>query len=168
MINFIELPFYEGCIVWHSFFFLQMYCKTTIIGTSVQVGLLEQNRRRALGDLVNQGSVFRFSHLRVRFFGFGVLCGLRVFYNSAFDFRFLSPMMAGFRIFLHNAFYGFATDITPRSRAKTAIPRGLTVRGMHDKLSSPPPPLVSLAAVIWVVTRLFLKYHTAGIRSCGL
>ena len=52
-------------------------------------------------------AVFRFSRLKLRFFGFGVLRGLRVFYNSVFGFRFLSAMMALFRILLHNEFYGF-------------------------------------------------------------
>ena len=55
-------------------------------------------------------------------------------------------MMAVFRIFLPNAFYGFSgfdKEVTPRSPAKTAIPR------LEDCMTS---LLVSLAAVIWVVT----------------
>jgi len=67
-----------------------------------------------------------FGQFLVRFFGFGVLCGLRVFSNLVFGFRFLSAMMAVFRIFLPNTFYGFsgfAKEVTPRSRAKTVIPR---------------------------------------------
>ena len=54
------------------------------------------------------GSVFQFSHLKLRFFGFGVLCGLPVFSNSVFGFRFLSAMMAVFLFFLSNVFYGFS------------------------------------------------------------
>ena len=41
----------------------------------------------------------RFSHLKLRFFGFGVLPGLRIFSNLVFGFRFLSTMMTVFRIF---------------------------------------------------------------------
>ena len=74
------------------------------------------------------GSVSRFFLLLKvsRLFGFGALCGLRVFSNLAFGFRFLSTMMAVFRILLPNAFYGFsgfAKEVTPRSCAKTVIPR---------------------------------------------
>ena len=68
------------------------------------------------------GSVFRFSHLEVRFFGFRVFHGLRVFSNLVFGFRFSSTMMAVFRIFLSSASYafsGFAKEVTPRGRAKT-------------------------------------------------
>ena len=72
------------------------------------------------------GSVFGFSHLKLRFFGFGVLPDLRVFSNLVFGFRVLSTMRAVFRIFLSNAFYGFsdfAKEVTPCSRAKIVIPR---------------------------------------------
>jgi len=54
----------------------------------------------------------------------------------------------GFRIFLPNAFYGFsgfAKEVTPRSRAKTVIPKD------HLQLEECMPSLVSLA-VIWLVT----------------
>ena len=66
-------------------------------------------------------SVFQFSHLKkMQFFCFGVLRSLRVFSNLVFGFRFLSTIMAVFRIFLSNAFYGFsgfAKEVTPcRSR----------------------------------------------------
>ena len=48
-------------------------------------------------------------------------------------------MMAVFRIFLPNTFYGFpgsAKEVTLRSRGKTVTTKGpLTVRGMHDKPS---------------------------------
>ena len=52
------------------------------------------------------------------------LFGPRVFSNFVFDFRYLSTiMMAFFRIFLSNAFYGFcdfAKEVTTSSRAKAA------------------------------------------------
>ena len=93
---------------------------------------------------------FGFRAKKLRFFGFGVLCGLRVFSNLVFGFRFLSTMMAVFRIFLPNAFYGFsgfAKEVAPRSRAKTVIPRD------HLQLEECMTSLVSaLTAVIWVVT----------------
>ena len=69
------------------------------------------------------GSVFRFSHSKTAFFGFGVFHGLRVFSNLVFGFRFSSTMMAVFRIFLSSLFYGFsgfAKKVTPHSRAKTS------------------------------------------------
>ena len=50
--------------------------------------------------------------------------GLQVSSTLVFDFRFLSTMMAVFRIFLPNAldgFSGFARKVTPRSRPKTVI-----------------------------------------------
>ena len=49
-------------------------------------------------------SVFQFSHLKMQFFGFGVLRSLRVFSNLVFGFRFLSTMIAFFWIFLSDAF----------------------------------------------------------------
>ena len=49
-----------------------------------------------------------FGQFLIRFFGFGVSCGLRVFSNLTFGFRFLSKMMAVFRILLPNSFYGFS------------------------------------------------------------
>ena len=55
----------------------------------------------------------------------------------------------GFRIFLRNAFYGFsgvAKEITPHSGAKTVVPRD------HLQLGECMTSLVSLAAVIWVIT----------------
>ena len=58
-------------------------------------------------------------------------------------------MMEVFRFFLANAFYGFsgfAEEVTPRRRAKTVIPRD------HLQLEECMTNLVSLAAVIWVVT----------------
>ena len=64
--------------------------------------------------------------IKLRYFGFGVLHGLRVFSGLVFGFRFLSTMMAVFRISLSNAFYGFsgfAKEVTPCSRAKIAFPR---------------------------------------------
>ena len=61
------------------------------------------------------------------FFGFIVLRGLRVFSNLVFSFRFLSTMMAVFRIFpAVQCIYGFsgsAKEITPCSRPKTVIPK---------------------------------------------
>jgi len=97
--------------------------------------------------------IFGFANVANFWFGFsvlaGVLCGLRVFSNLVFGFRFLSTMMAVFLIFLPNAFYGFsafAKEVTPRSRAKTVIPRD------HLQLQECMKSLVSLIAVIWVVT----------------
>jgi len=93
---------------------------------------------------------FGFRTLKLRFFGFGVLCGLCVFSNLTFGFRFLSTMMAVFQTFLLNALYGFsgfAKEVTPRSRTKAVIPRDhLQLKECMTSL------LVSLAAVIWVVT----------------
>ena len=54
------------------------------------------------------GSVFWFSHLKTAIFGFGVLCGLWVFSNSVFGFRFLSTIMAVVQIFQSIACYGFS------------------------------------------------------------
>ena len=62
----------------------------------------------------------------MRFVGFGVLPGLRFFSNLVFGFRFLSTMMAVFRIFLSNVFYGFSgfgKEVTSSSRAKIVISR---------------------------------------------
>ena len=53
-------------------------------------------------------------------------------------------MMAVFRILLPNSFYGFsdfAKEVTPRSRAKTVIPRD------HLQLEECMASLVSLAAL---------------------
>ena len=91
-------------------------------------------------DLANVCFGFRTSKLRCFGFNFGVSCGLRVFSNLAFGFRFLSTMMTVFRILLLNAFYafsGFAKEVTPRSHAKTVIPRDhLQLEELiHDKLS---------------------------------
>jgi len=58
-------------------------------------------------------------------------------------------MMAVFRIFLPNAFYGFsgfAKEVTPRSRTKTVVSRH------HLQLEECMTSLVSLTAVTWVVT----------------
>ena len=68
--------------------------------------------------------IFGFRNLKLRSSGFGVLPGLRVFFNLVFGFRRLLTMMAVFRIFLFNAFYGFsgfAKEITCCSRAKIVI-----------------------------------------------
>ena len=94
------------------------------------------------------GSVFRFFAIKNRGFSVLVSCagGLRVFPNLVFVFRFLSTIMAVFRIFLSYVFYGFsgfAKEVTPCSRAKTVIPRDLlynllprlSFRGIHDKRS---------------------------------
>ena len=67
-----------------------------------------------------------FALLKLWFFGFGVLPGLWVFSSLVFGFRFLSAVIAVFRIFLSNSFYsfsGFAKEVTPCSRAKIVIPR---------------------------------------------
>jgi len=88
--------------------------------------------------------------LKNRNFDFGVLCGFRVFSNLVFGFRFLSTMMAVYWIFfLPNAFYGFsgfAKEVTPRNGAENVIKRGLLQ--LEECMTS----LVSLKAVIWVVT----------------
>ena len=85
---------------------------------------------------------------KLQFFGFSVLCGLRVFSHLAFGFRFLSTMMTVFRILLPNSFYGFsgfAKEVTPSSHAKTIILRD------HLQLEECMTSLVSSAAIIWVV-----------------
>ena len=92
---------------------------------------------------------FGFRSQKLRFSGFGISCGLRIFSNLAFGFRFLSTMMAVFRILLPNSIYGFsgfAKKVTPRSHAKTVIPRN------HLQLKECMTSLVSLAAFIWVAT----------------
>ena len=69
---------------------------------------------------------FGFSPQKLWFFGFGISCGVRIFSNSAFGFRFLSTMMAVFRFLLPNSFdgfSGFAKKVIPHSHAKTVIPR---------------------------------------------
>ena len=58
-------------------------------------------------------------------------------------------MMAVFRIFLPNTFYGFSRftkEVTSRTRAKTGVP--IYQLRLQECMTS----LVSLAAVIWVVT----------------
>ena len=67
---------------------------------------------------------FRFSHLKLPFFGFGVLRGLRVFSNLVWFSVFVNK--EGFSLFLSKAFYGFSDfvkKVTPCSRDKTLIPR---------------------------------------------
>ena len=57
---------------------------------------------------------FRFSHLKLPFFGFGVLRGLRVFSNLVWFSVFVNK--EGFSLFLSKAFYGFsgfAKKVTP-------------------------------------------------------
>ena len=91
------------------------------------------------------GSVFRFKHFKTA----GALRGLRFFSNLVFGFRFWSTMMAVFRIFMASAlhgFSGFAKEVTPCSRAKAVIPRH------QSQLEECMASLVSLAAVVWVVT----------------
>jgi len=91
---------------------------------------------------------FRFSHLKtLQFFGFGVLCGLHIFSYVVVGFQLLSTVMAVFRIFLPNVFYGFSgfANVTSHSRAKTVVPRD------HLQLGECMISLLSLAAVIWVV-----------------
>ena len=66
------------------------------------------------------GSVFRFSHLKMRFISFGVMHGLRVFSNLAFGFRFLPTMIAFLDLnsvqCIQYVSFGF---VTPCSRAVT-------------------------------------------------
>ena len=88
---------------------------------------------------------FGFLSQKLRFFGFDISCGLRIFSNLAFGFRFLSTMMAVFQILLPNSFYGFsgfAKKVTPRSHVKTVIPRN------HLQLKECMISLVSLEALI--------------------
>ena len=66
--------------------------------------------------------------------------GLRVFSDLVSGFRFLSTMMAVFRIFLANAFYGLAgiaKEVTSRTFAKAVFPRDhlYTVGGMYGMSS---------------------------------
>ena len=87
----------------------------------------------------------RFSHLKLRFFGFGVLRGLRVFCNLVCGFRFFSTMRVIFRFFSVQCvfcFSGLVKKVTRCSRAKTVIPRDhiyrvliLSFSGMDDKPS---------------------------------
>ena len=63
---------------------------------------------------------FGFRSQKLRFSGFGIPCGLRIFSNLPVGFRFLPTMMAVFRILLPNSFYGFS---------------GFAKKGMHDKPS---------------------------------
>ena len=72
-----------------------------------------------------------------RFFGFGVLYGLRVFPNLVFGFRFLPTLMAVFRILLSNAVTIFLVSLRKLHPA-VALKRlfqGPLIRGMHDKPS---------------------------------
>jgi len=98
---------------------------------------------------------FGLSTLKLRAFGFDALRGLRFFSNLVFGFRFWSTMMAVFRIFMASAlhgFSGFAKEVTPCSRAKAVIPR------YHSQLEECMASLVSLAAVVWVVTGFQADY----------
>ena len=68
--------------------------------------------------------IFGFRNLKLRSYGFGILPGLRVFFNLVFGFRCLLTTTAVFRIYLSNAIYsssGFAKEITCCSRAKIVI-----------------------------------------------
>ena len=49
---------------------------------------------------------FGFRTVKLQSFNFGALPGLRVFSNLLFGFQFFLTIMAVFRIFLPNAFYG--------------------------------------------------------------
>ena len=68
-----------------------------------------------MADLANFWFGFR-TFQKMRFFGFGVLFGLRVFSNLVFGFRLLSTIKAVVRIFMSDASYGFpvfAKEVTP-------------------------------------------------------
>ena len=95
------------------------------------------------------GSVFRFLLLKIADFQFWCFVRFAGFLHLAFGFRFLSTMMAVFWIFLSNTFYdfsGFGKEVAPCSHVKNVIPRD------HFQLEEYMTSLVSLAAVIWVVT----------------
>ena len=74
---------------------------------------------------------------KLRLFGFSVLYGLRVFPNLVFGFRFLSTLMAVFRIFPSNAVTIFL--VSPRKLHSAVAPKrelyGSLIRGMRDKPS---------------------------------
>ena len=62
----------------------------------------------------------------------------------------------GFQIFLPNAYYtfsGFGKVVIPPSGTKTAIPRD------HLQLEECMPSLVSLAAIVWVITYTVTYIH---------
>ena len=110
-------------------------------------------KRGALGFSVSH-FWFGFSDFalwKLRFVGFGVLGGLRVFSNLAFGFRFLSTMMAVFLDFsvqcIQYGFSGFAEEVTPCSRAKTVIPRDNLYSVLPFLLDEWMPSLVFLADV---------------------
>ena len=108
------------------------------------------HRNRIFQDWLNNRFVqhkkrFPFSsvaHKNCRISGFGILSGLRVFFNLV-NFSFLSIIMAVFSNFLSSAFddfSGFSKEVTPCSRAKTVSPRDLlysilprlSFRGMNE------------------------------------
>ena len=58
-------------------------------------------------------SVFGFSAKKLRFLGFGVHCGLRIFRFVAFGFRFSRKILMGFRIFIFDLFgFRFLFDLS--------------------------------------------------------
>ena len=73
------------------------------------------------------GFLFRFSYLKTAVFRFWCLVRFAGFPRFSLWIRFLSTMMAVFRIFLSHAFYGFCgfakEAVTPSSRAKAVRSR---------------------------------------------
>ena len=92
------------------------------------------------------GSVFWFSHLKTAIFGFGVLCGLWVFSNLVFGFRFLSTILAVVQIFQSIACYGFS-GFSKEVNSKTAYVAIYPDFLFEECMTG----LVSLTAVIWVI-----------------
>ena len=89
------------------------------------------------------------SHFKTTVFQFWCLARLASFLQFRLWFSVLSIMMAVFRIFLPNTFYGFSRftkEVTSRTRAKTGVPRD------HLRLEECMTSLVSLASVICVLT----------------
>ena len=74
--------------------------------------------RRALGFSVLRfwlffRSVFGFCAKKLRFLGFGVHCGLRIFRFLAFGFRFSRKILMGFQIFIFDLFgFQFLFDLS--------------------------------------------------------
>ena len=129
-----------------------MYRNVLSFSVSLQLGyqLMSTFMRGALGFSVLRiwpifGSVFRFSLLKIAVFRFWCFVRFADFLQFSLWFSVFVNNDGGFRILLPISFYGFsgfAKDATPRSHAKTVIPRNhlqqetmrLTVRGMQVRI----------------------------------